>query len=322
MDGNEAKFKDPAVDLNTRGRQSGKRNDACEQPNMIDGRGQPNMNPLEDENERNMNYFNKESAQFGFMVQELQGQNDRERDLEIVELRRDVELLQIQLEQHDEDHVNLRQHRQPNRRYGDVKVDVPEFNGKMQGDVFLNWLYTVERIFDFKEYSEERKVKALQDSLGGLKRNIADVIRLQPYWSFNDVRKLAINVEQQWVKYSPRTATKPSSSNQGSISSIQSKTLTKVADSSKAETKGEGGSTKRPANNSIATRKCFKCQGYGHIASKCPNRKVVTIIEDVVDENEEELNKEEEDFEEVTQYTDEGEALVIRMSLHMVFESF
>ncbi|KAK0590008.1 hypothetical protein LWI29_021459 [Acer saccharum] len=33
--------------------------------------------------------------------------------------------------------------------------------------------------------------------LGGLKKCISDVIRLQPYWTFNDVRKLAISVEQQ-----------------------------------------------------------------------------------------------------------------------------
>ncbi|KAL5756982.1 hypothetical protein ACOSQ2_021728 [Xanthoceras sorbifolium] len=48
---------------------------------------------------------------------------------------------------------------QPRAHDGDVKVEVPEFNGKMQGGVFLDWLYTVERIFEFKEFSEERKVK-------------------------------------------------------------------------------------------------------------------------------------------------------------------
>ena len=32
-----------------------------------------------------------------------------------------------------------------------VKIEVLEFDGKMQGDVFLDWLYTVERIFDFKD---------------------------------------------------------------------------------------------------------------------------------------------------------------------------
>ena len=40
-----------------------------------------------------------------------------------------------------------------------MKIEVLEFDGNMQGDVFLDWLYTIESIFDFKEYSEERKVK-------------------------------------------------------------------------------------------------------------------------------------------------------------------
>lgn len=33
-------------------------------------------------------------------------------------------------------------------READVKIVVPEFDRKMQGDVFLDWLYTVERIFE------------------------------------------------------------------------------------------------------------------------------------------------------------------------------
>ena len=42
---------------------------------------------------------------------------------------------------------------------GDMKVELLEFDGKMQCDAFLDWLYTIERIFEFKEFSEERKVK-------------------------------------------------------------------------------------------------------------------------------------------------------------------
>lgn len=205
-------------------------------------------------------------------------------------------------ESSDEDYHAPR--RQPQAREGDVKLDIPEFDGKLQGDVFLDWLYTVERIFDFKEYSEERKVKLVaiklkgyaslwwenlkrernregrrpirnwekmkrelrkrflsenyrQDNftkfynfkqynmaveeyikefeylmlrcditepeeqtiarfLGGLKRELADAIKLQPFWTFNDVRRLAITIEQQRMKNSLKTAPKASFSNQGS----------------------------------------------------------------------------------------------------------
>ena len=181
-----------------------------------------------------------------------------------------------------------------------MKVDVPEFDGKTQGDTFLDWLFTVERIFEFKEFAEEKKVDVpgyaslwwenlkrervregrrpietwekmkrelkrrfvsknyRQDNyaklynfkqynlsvedyirefeylmlrcdikepeeqtiarfLGGLKRELADAIRLQPFWTFNDVRKLAITIEQQRMKYSPKTTAKGSYSNQGNV---------------------------------------------------------------------------------------------------------
>ena len=39
----------------------------------------------------------------------------------------------------------------------------------------------------------------------------------------------------------------------------------------------------------MSTRRCFKCQGLGHIASECPNRKVITLAEwRAVDEQEKE----------------------------------
>ncbi|CAB4263480.1 unnamed protein product [Prunus armeniaca] len=41
----------------------------------------------------------------------------------------------------------------------DMKVDLPEFERKMQPDDFVDWLNTVERIFDYKEVSDEKKVK-------------------------------------------------------------------------------------------------------------------------------------------------------------------
>ena len=49
----------------------------------------------------------------------------------------------------------------------DVRLDIPDFDGKMQGDAFLDWLYTVERIFEFKEFSEKRKVKLVAIKLKG-----------------------------------------------------------------------------------------------------------------------------------------------------------
>ena len=43
----------------------------------------------------------------------------------------------------------------------DMKVDIPEFEGKMQPDDFIDWLTTVERIFYFKDVLENCKVKVV-----------------------------------------------------------------------------------------------------------------------------------------------------------------
>ena len=49
----------------------------------------------------------------------------------------------------------------------DIEVELPEFDGKMQGDTFRDWLYTIEKNFEFKEFSEERKVKLVAIRLKG-----------------------------------------------------------------------------------------------------------------------------------------------------------
>ena len=71
---------------------------------------------------------------------------------------------------HDESHhLNSASEEDPYRRprrnrrnasnFGDIKVEVPEFEGRLDPDDLLEWLQTIERIFDYKEILEEKKVK-------------------------------------------------------------------------------------------------------------------------------------------------------------------
>jgi len=41
----------------------------------------------------------------------------------------------------------------------DFKVEVPEFEGKLDPEEFLDWLHTVERVFKYKDIPEHKKVK-------------------------------------------------------------------------------------------------------------------------------------------------------------------
>jgi len=66
---------------------------------------------------------------------------------------------------HDESHhLNSASEEDPYRRprrnrrnasnFGDIKVEVPEFEGRLDPDEFLEWLQTFERIFNYKEILE------------------------------------------------------------------------------------------------------------------------------------------------------------------------
>ena len=71
------------------------------------------------------------------------------------------------------------------------------------------------------------------------------------------------------------------------------------------------------------TRRCFRCQGLGHIASECPNKRVVTLVEyqAYVEEGMEEEGEGEkelylnEPLEEVMEGSNEGKLLVVRRVL-------
>ncbi|KAI4330434.1 hypothetical protein MLD38_028724 [Melastoma candidum] len=78
-------------------------------------------------------------------------------------------------------------------------------------------------------------------------------------------------------------------------------------------------STTRPevkSNKRDNARRCFKCQGIGHMSSECPTRRNVVIRE--LSDGEEEFKENVDpiwDAEEIEEYPDEGELLVVRKAL-------
>ena len=55
----------------------------------------------------------------------------------------------------------MRQVRCAREAQNDFRVDIPEFEGKLDLDEFLHWLQTVESVFDYKDILDEEKVKLI-----------------------------------------------------------------------------------------------------------------------------------------------------------------
>ncbi|XP_031375447.1 uncharacterized protein LOC116189849 [Punica granatum] len=351
------------------------------------------------------------------------------RDVEMDELKRQVQQLQQRLEHlqarnrdetrhgldvgevnpfHDKDSDLSTERAFPRlgwrNRFEDygVKVDIPDFEGQMHPEDFIDWLAIVERVFDFKNISEEKKVKLVaiklekhasvwwenlkrrreregkrrivtwekmkrelkkkflpasykQDIfsrlynfkqeeltvekytaefehlmmkcdivepeeqtiaryLGGLRSEIRNVVQLQPYWTFEDVCKLAIRVEKQSKEKSThKILGRDGVSNRGSAPTSKSSSTSK-ASSSKA-TPAQGGTSRN--TSSTISKQCFKCRGFGHIASEYPNRKIISLVEEANDEPVYDTYDDEEnevEQEKVT-YGDQGKTLVVQRIL-------
>ena len=73
----------------------------------------------------------------------------------------------------------------------------------------------------------------------------------------------------------------------------------------------------------LQIRRCLKCQGFGHLATDCPNSKVITLEEWEAEREEDNEEKEKmqleeepkEELEEIEEKANEGELLVLKRNL-------
>ncbi|GJS78813.1 gag-pol polyprotein [Tanacetum coccineum] len=257
--------------------------------------------------------------------------------------------------------------------------------GKPHPDEFIDWLHTVERVFDIKNLSDEQKVKLVaiklkknasiwwehiirqraregktkitswtkmknklmakflpvhyrQEAfidyhsfrqvaryLASLRPEIADVVHLQQYWSYNDVCRLSLKVEGQLKKKtsSSRFTSRVMGNEMGKrvVGSNQTRNPYTSATPNSGTSQNQNSNPSSSRGGATTSKRCYKCQGLGHFAADCPNRQIVTILEEdfgpVFDECGDEVEENVVDQEEIT-YADSGEALVVRRTLSTV----
>ncbi|GJR43876.1 reverse transcriptase domain-containing protein [Tanacetum coccineum] len=189
-----------------------------------------------------------------------------------------------------------------------LKIEIPEFTGKVHPDNFIDWLSTVERVFDVRDIPEKLKVKLISHQASitcfvmnmTVEEGIADIVSLQPYWTYTDVCRLALKVEKRIKakskgstgRFTPPTRTAPP----------------KAPKATSPTTSFAGNNIERVYNTPL----CYKCSRLGHYARDCPNLKTLVFVPDdagpIYDTDAE--PKLDEPCDELL-YPDRGEALVI-----------
>ncbi|KAK9689361.1 hypothetical protein RND81_09G054900 [Saponaria officinalis] len=264
-------------------------------------------------------------------------------------------------ESEDERHKNNKKIRDDDDR--SLKLDIPEFNGELDAEKFLDWVRQTERIFEYKDYDEHKQFKvatlkltkyaslwyenlkkqrrrdkkrkietweklkkhlmkrffprdyeqdqylkltslAQEDSsvadyvkefeklsivcdleekeelrtarfIRGLNPSLAQRVEVQNYDGFDDACRLALKFEKQ--DKGRRTYTRDYSKGSNSYSKPTTPTPNnKEARKEDPRDKGKGIAIE---SKDVRLRRCFKCQGYGHIANECPQKRALTIRE-------------------------------------------
>ncbi|GJZ03034.1 RNA-directed DNA polymerase, partial [Tanacetum coccineum] len=221
-----------------------------------------------------------------------------------IEIPDESETRAIKLRQHASlwwDHVNKRR-----RMEGKLKEAFLVYHNLSQRNM------TVEEVineFDkprmrYDVVEEEDQVVAR--FLGVLKPEIADIVSLQPYWTYTDVCRLALKVEKQ---------IKAKSKGNTSRFTPPTRTAPPTAPKATTPTTKAAGNTKERVNNAP---RCYKCSGVGHYARDCPNLKTLAFVPDDAEPiyDTDAAPKLDEPGDELV-YPDRGEALVIQRFLNV-----
>ncbi|GJT51926.1 reverse transcriptase domain-containing protein [Tanacetum coccineum] len=247
-------------------------------------------------------------------------------DVETIE-RLQQRIQELELQQSQSDSPAEEAETKPN-------IEILEFTGKVHPDDFIDWLSTVERVFDVLDIPDKLKVKPVAINLRqhaslwwdhvnkrrrikGKSKNMTveevinefDKLRMR-YDVVKEEKQLALKVEKQI-----KAKSNGSTSRFPCRFTLPSRTAPPTAPKAATPTTSDAGNTRERVDNAP---RCYKCGGIRYYARDCPNLKTLAFIpNDAGPIYDTDAGPEVDKLGDELVYPDRGEALVIQGVLNV-----
>nr|GEX74148.1 hypothetical protein [Tanacetum cinerariifolium] len=193
----------------------------------------------------------------------------------------------------------------PIRNMG-LQIEIPEFTSKVHLDDFIDWLSTVERVFDVRDIPDKLKVETWEKMKKLMKaKYLPKNHRQEAFLDYHNLSQRNMTVEEIKAK----------SKGKSSRFTPPTRTTPPTAPKATTFTTSAAGNTRERVKNTPR----YKCIGVGHYARDCPNLKALAFVPDDVNpiyDTDASLELDKPGDELV--YPDREEALVIQRVLNVV----